>query len=77
MGNPDIGVTIAVGTPEERTTIVTTINAIVTLSARDYDAVLFDLDGVLTKTAEAMAGTYPVVAMDSARSGDRGCSHAA
>ena len=40
------------------TTIVTTINPIVTLSARDYDAVLFDLDGVLTKTAEVHAAAW-------------------
>src|SRR5690348_10357313 len=31
---------------------------VVTLSARDYDAVLFDLDGVLTKTAEVHAVTW-------------------
>jgi beta-phosphoglucomutase family hydrolase len=37
---------------------VTTINPIVTLSARDYDAVLFDLDGVLTKTAEVHAAAW-------------------
>jgi beta-phosphoglucomutase-like phosphatase (HAD superfamily) len=37
---------------------VTTINPIVTLTARDYDAVLFDLDGVLTKTAEVHAAAW-------------------
>jgi len=30
---------------------MTSIAPVVTLSPRDYDAVLFDLDGVLTKTA--------------------------
>src|SRR6185437_9970602 len=39
-------------------TIVTTISPTVTLSARDYDAVLFDLDGVLTKTAEVHAAAW-------------------
>ncbi|MBV9499401.1 MAG: beta-phosphoglucomutase family hydrolase [Acidobacteriaceae bacterium] len=37
---------------------MSTINPIVTLSARDYDAVLFDLDGVLTKTAEVHAAAW-------------------
>ena len=37
---------------------MTTTNPIVTLSARDYDAVLFDLDGVLTKTAEVHAAAW-------------------
>jgi hypothetical protein len=50
--------TIAVGTRRDATTIVTTINPIVTLSARDYDAVLFDLDGVLSKTAEVHAAAW-------------------
>ena len=31
---------------------------VVTLSPRDYDAVLFDLDGVLTKTAEVHAAVW-------------------
>ena len=31
---------------------------IVTLSPRDYDAVLFDLDGVLTKTASVHAAAW-------------------
>ena len=31
---------------------------IVTLSARDYDAVLFDLDGVLTKTAQVHSAAW-------------------
>ena len=31
---------------------------VVTVSPRDYDAVLFDLDGVLTKTASAHAATW-------------------
>jgi beta-phosphoglucomutase family hydrolase len=30
---------------------MTLLDSVITLSARDYDAVLFDLDGVLTKTA--------------------------
>ena len=30
----------------------------VTLSPRDYDAVLFDLDGVLTKTANVHAAAW-------------------
>ncbi len=30
---------------------MTNISPVITLSPRDYDAVLFDLDGVLTKTA--------------------------
>ena len=33
---------------------MTNISPVVTLSPRDYDAVLFDLDGVLTKTATCM-----------------------
>ncbi len=37
---------------------MTTVNPIATLSARDYDAVLFDLDGVLTKTAEVHAAAW-------------------
>src|SRR6516162_9568236 len=32
--------------------------AFITLSPRDYDAVLFDLDGVLTKTAEVHAAAW-------------------
>jgi len=32
--------------------------ATVTLSPRDYDAVLFDLDGVLTKTASVHASAW-------------------
>ena len=31
---------------------MTSIAPVVTLSPRDYDAVLFDLDGVLTDTSE-------------------------
>jgi len=31
--------------------------SIVKLSPRDFDAVLFDLDGVLTKTAKVHAGS--------------------
>ncbi len=34
------------------------IRPIVTLSPRDYDAVLFDLDGVLTKTASVHAAAW-------------------
>src|SRR5690606_14735225 len=33
-------------------------SSIVTLAARDYDAVLFDLDGVLTRTAEIHAAAW-------------------
>jgi hypothetical protein len=36
----------------DTTRVMASISPVVTLSARDYDAVLFDLDGVLTKTAE-------------------------
>ena len=32
--------------------------SVVTLSPRDYDAVLFDLDGVLTKTASVHAAAW-------------------
>ena len=31
---------------------------IITLSPRDYDAVLFDLDGVLTRTAKVHAAAW-------------------
>ena len=34
------------------------IGMIVTLSPRDYDAVLFDLDGVLTPTASVHAAAW-------------------
>jgi ribonucleotide monophosphatase NagD (HAD superfamily) len=34
---------------------MTSIDPVVSLSPRDYDAVLFDLDGVLTKTASVHA----------------------
>ena len=37
---------------------MTTISPVVTLSPRDYDAVLFDLDGVLTKTATVHAAAW-------------------
>jgi beta-phosphoglucomutase family hydrolase len=37
---------------------MTSITPVVTLSARDYDAVLFDLDGVLTKTASLHAAAW-------------------
>jgi beta-phosphoglucomutase-like phosphatase (HAD superfamily) len=37
---------------------MTSITPVVTLSARDYDAVLFDLDGVLTKTARVHAAAW-------------------
>ena len=37
---------------------MTSISPIVTLSPRDYDAVLFDLDGVLTKTATVHAAAW-------------------
>lgn len=33
-------------------------DSVVTLSPRDYDAVLFDLDGVLTKTASVHAAAW-------------------
>ena len=33
------------------------MKAVITLSPRDCDAVLFDLDGVLTRTAGARAGS--------------------
>jgi beta-phosphoglucomutase-like phosphatase (HAD superfamily) len=32
--------------------------AVITLSPRDYDAVLFDLDGVLTRTASVHAAAW-------------------
>jgi beta-phosphoglucomutase-like phosphatase (HAD superfamily) len=32
--------------------------AVITLSPRDYDAVLFDLDGVVTKTASVHASAW-------------------
>jgi ATP-dependent Zn protease len=41
---------------EER--IMTSIAPVVTLSPRDYDAVLFDLDGVLTNTASVHAAAW-------------------
>lgn len=34
------------------------VSSIVTLAARDYDAVLFDLDGVLTRTADIHAAAW-------------------
>jgi beta-phosphoglucomutase family hydrolase len=34
------------------------MNVVITLSPRDYDAVLFDLDGVLTKTASVHASAW-------------------
>ncbi len=37
---------------------MTSIAPVVTLSPRDYDAVLFDLDGVLTKTATVHAAAW-------------------
>jgi beta-phosphoglucomutase family hydrolase len=37
---------------------MTSISPVVTLSPRDYDAVLFDLDGVLTKTASVHAAVW-------------------
>lgn len=37
---------------------MTSISPVVTLSPRDYDAVLFDLDGVLTKTAIVHAAAW-------------------
>jgi HAD superfamily hydrolase (TIGR01509 family) len=37
---------------------MTSITPVVTLSPRDYDAVLFDLDGVLTKTASVHAAAW-------------------
>jgi beta-phosphoglucomutase-like phosphatase (HAD superfamily) len=37
---------------------MTSIAPIVTLFPRDYDAVLFDLDGVLTKTASVHAAAW-------------------
>ena len=37
---------------------MTSISPVVTLSPRDYDAVLFDLDGVLTKTATVHAAAW-------------------
>ena len=37
---------------------MTSIAPVVTLSPRDYDAVLFDLDGVLTNTASVHAAAW-------------------
>jgi len=37
---------------------MTSANPIITLSPRDYDAVLFDLDGVLTRTASVHAAAW-------------------
>jgi beta-phosphoglucomutase-like phosphatase (HAD superfamily) len=37
---------------------MTNISPIVTLCPRDYDAVLFDLDGVLTRTASVHAAAW-------------------
>ena len=37
---------------------MTSIAPVVTLSPRDYDAVLFDLDGVLTRTARVHAAAW-------------------
>ncbi len=37
---------------------MTSTTPVLTLSARDYDAVLFDLDGVLTKTATVHAAGW-------------------
>jgi beta-phosphoglucomutase-like phosphatase (HAD superfamily) len=38
--------------------IVTDTPSVITLSSRDYDAVLFDLDGVLTQTARVHAAAW-------------------
>jgi ribonucleotide monophosphatase NagD (HAD superfamily) len=40
---------------------MTSIGSVVTLSPRDYDAVLFDLDGVLTRTASVHATAWKKV----------------
>jgi phosphoglycolate phosphatase-like HAD superfamily hydrolase len=37
---------------------MTSIAPVATLSPRDYDAVLFDLDGVLTRTASVHAAAW-------------------
>ena len=37
---------------------MTSVASVVTLSPRDYDTVLFDLDGVLTKTASLHAAAW-------------------
>ena len=37
---------------------MTSIAPVVTLSPRDYDAVLFDLDGVLTRTESVHAAAW-------------------
>lgn len=37
---------------------MTSTVAVITLSPRDYDAVLFDLDGVLTRTASVHASAW-------------------
>ena len=37
---------------------MTSIAPVVTLAPRDYDAVLFDLDGVLTRTASGLPCTF-------------------
>jgi beta-phosphoglucomutase-like phosphatase (HAD superfamily) len=37
---------------------MTSTASLVTLSPQDYDAVLFDLDGVLTKTASVHSGAW-------------------
>ena len=37
---------------------MTWVSPVVTLSPRDYDAVLFDLDGVLTDTASVHAAAW-------------------
>jgi beta-phosphoglucomutase-like phosphatase (HAD superfamily) len=34
------------------------MEVVITLSSQDYDAVLFDLDGVLTRTASVHATTW-------------------
>ena len=34
------------------------MQVVITLSPRDYDAVLFDLDGVLTRTANVHAAAW-------------------
>ena len=44
--------------PDSKERVMTNISPVVTLSPRDYDAVLFDLDGVLTKTASVHAAAW-------------------
>ena len=38
--------------------VMTSLSPLVTLSPRDYDAVVFDLDGVLTATAPVHAAAW-------------------